>query len=412
MGDRSLELRAREFDLLAALARDPGVVLTRDALLENVWGTDFPGETRTVDVHVAEVRKKLGDDGPQIETVRGVGYRLVPPPREHGRARMIPRNFTRRIILAFVALGVALLIAVSVSLYVVLRELQQDKITSSLGNQVVLIEAAFIHQPATIAQSQLEQAIKDYSGPIVADGGFIIVHGPKGAIRFVVGDPPGTGVPEIPHRADRFRAHSSRHHQTFEGNQYIYIEPNTSGTRNFTFFFAVPDRSAQRALGRPDANAADHADRCCSSSARRSRGCFRARSPAPMKRLAQAARDLPGKSGDVAPLPVEGPTEVRALTERFNEMARELASTRHEESQMLANLRHDLRTPLTSIGGFAEAIADGTASGDKAVDSRPNDRRGGAAPGEARGRTRCCRAAARGIGRPATRGARRLGAHP
>jgi two-component system, OmpR family, alkaline phosphatase synthesis response regulator PhoP len=79
--NRNLELRAREFDLLAALARDPGVVLTRDALLEDVWGTDFPGETRTVDVHVAEVRKKLGDAGPQIETVRGVGYRLVPPPR-------------------------------------------------------------------------------------------------------------------------------------------------------------------------------------------------------------------------------------------------------------------------------------------------------------------------------------------
>ncbi|HEX8939657.1 MAG TPA: response regulator transcription factor [Candidatus Limnocylindrales bacterium] len=82
VGERRLELRAREFDLLAALARDPGVVLTRDALLEGVWGTDFPGETRTVDVHVAEVRKKLGDDGPPIETVRGLGYRLVPPPRQ------------------------------------------------------------------------------------------------------------------------------------------------------------------------------------------------------------------------------------------------------------------------------------------------------------------------------------------
>jgi two-component system, OmpR family, alkaline phosphatase synthesis response regulator PhoP len=81
VGERRLELRAREFDLLAALARDPGVVLTRDALLEDVWGTDFPGETRTVDVHVAEVRKKLGDDGPQVETIRGLGYRLVPPPR-------------------------------------------------------------------------------------------------------------------------------------------------------------------------------------------------------------------------------------------------------------------------------------------------------------------------------------------
>ena len=82
VGTRPLELRNREFDLLAALARDAGVVHTREMLLEDVWGTDFPGETRTVDVHVAEVRKKLGDDGPAIETVRGVGYRLVPPPRE------------------------------------------------------------------------------------------------------------------------------------------------------------------------------------------------------------------------------------------------------------------------------------------------------------------------------------------
>jgi DNA-binding response OmpR family regulator len=79
---RRLELRPREFDLLAAMARDPGVVFTRDALLESVWGTDFPGETRTVDVHVGTVRAKLGPDGPAIETVRGVGYRLVPPPRE------------------------------------------------------------------------------------------------------------------------------------------------------------------------------------------------------------------------------------------------------------------------------------------------------------------------------------------
>jgi DNA-binding response OmpR family regulator len=90
IGDRRLDLRAREFDLLAALARDPGVVLSRDALLEDVWGTDFPGETRTVDVHVAEVRKKLGDDGPQVETIRGIGYRLVPPPRGGAAASTPP----------------------------------------------------------------------------------------------------------------------------------------------------------------------------------------------------------------------------------------------------------------------------------------------------------------------------------
>ncbi|MEO8468392.1 MAG: response regulator transcription factor [Chloroflexota bacterium] len=78
LGDVIVELRGREFDLLAALAREPGVVLTREALLEDVWGTDFPGETRTVDVHVSELRKKLATGGPAIESVRGVGYRLVP----------------------------------------------------------------------------------------------------------------------------------------------------------------------------------------------------------------------------------------------------------------------------------------------------------------------------------------------
>jgi DNA-binding response OmpR family regulator len=82
VGDRRLELRPREFDLLAALARDPGVVWSRDELLSSVWGTDFPGETRTVDVHISELRRKLGEAGPPIETVKGVGYRLVPPARE------------------------------------------------------------------------------------------------------------------------------------------------------------------------------------------------------------------------------------------------------------------------------------------------------------------------------------------
>jgi len=82
VGERRMTLRPREFDLLVALARDPGVVLTRDMLLEDVWGTDFPGETRTVDVHVAELRKALAPDGPEIETARGYGYRRVPPRRE------------------------------------------------------------------------------------------------------------------------------------------------------------------------------------------------------------------------------------------------------------------------------------------------------------------------------------------
>ena len=85
----------------------------------------------------------------------------------------------------------------------------------------------------------------------------------------------------------------------------------------------------------------------------------------PLRRLARATSDLPLTAGE--PLPLEGPTEVRELTERFNAMAAELAATRTGESELLANLRHDLRTPLTVISGFATALSDGTATGDDAT---------------------------------------------
>ena len=72
-----VELRPKEFDLLLALAEHRGIVLSREQLLDLVWGYDFYGETRTVDVHVAHLRKKLASSSAEIETVMGVGYKLV-----------------------------------------------------------------------------------------------------------------------------------------------------------------------------------------------------------------------------------------------------------------------------------------------------------------------------------------------
>ena len=72
-----LQLRNKEFDLLRRLAEHEGIVLTREQLLETVWGYDYFGETRTVDVHVNQLRRKLTSDAIAIETVRGVGYKLV-----------------------------------------------------------------------------------------------------------------------------------------------------------------------------------------------------------------------------------------------------------------------------------------------------------------------------------------------
>lgn len=75
----AVEPTALEFNLLAALARSPGVVISRQALLETVWGSSLAGDDHLVDVHVANLRRKLGDDPATprfVETVRGVGYRL------------------------------------------------------------------------------------------------------------------------------------------------------------------------------------------------------------------------------------------------------------------------------------------------------------------------------------------------
>ncbi|HEY1368199.1 MAG TPA: response regulator transcription factor [Gaiellaceae bacterium] len=75
LAGEELELTPKEFDLLAALARDPGAAISRRRLLEEVWETSWYGSSKTIDVHVASLRRKLGDPG-WIETVRGVGFRL------------------------------------------------------------------------------------------------------------------------------------------------------------------------------------------------------------------------------------------------------------------------------------------------------------------------------------------------
>ncbi|MGB7342466.1 MAG: response regulator transcription factor [Phototrophicaceae bacterium] len=72
-----VDLRMKEFDLLMTFAENPNIVFSREKLLNVVWGYDFAGETRTVDVHVAHLRHKLADMSPVIDTVWGVGYKLV-----------------------------------------------------------------------------------------------------------------------------------------------------------------------------------------------------------------------------------------------------------------------------------------------------------------------------------------------
>jgi two-component system, OmpR family, alkaline phosphatase synthesis response regulator PhoP len=77
LGSKPVALRAQEFDLLLTLAGQPGRVFTREQLLQQAWGFDYYGQTRTVDVHVAHLRKKIAGGKVRIETIPGVGYKLT-----------------------------------------------------------------------------------------------------------------------------------------------------------------------------------------------------------------------------------------------------------------------------------------------------------------------------------------------
>lgn len=74
--NKKIELTRKEFELLQYLLENKGLVMSRNQILCHVWGYDFDGETRTVDVHVRTLRQKLGEAGSMVETVRGVGYRI------------------------------------------------------------------------------------------------------------------------------------------------------------------------------------------------------------------------------------------------------------------------------------------------------------------------------------------------
>ena len=75
VNEEIVELTYKEFELLYLLVQNAGIVLKRDVLMERVWGTDYEGESRTLDMHIKTLRQKLGDASRHIKTVRNVGYR-------------------------------------------------------------------------------------------------------------------------------------------------------------------------------------------------------------------------------------------------------------------------------------------------------------------------------------------------
>ena len=273
------------------------------------------------------------------------------------------RRLSARIGLAFAAVAVITLIGVGAALFVALRSLHADAASAALAqtSQPLMFQL----RSATLS-GDLRQLVADLRAQVAEDGVSVELVGADGRSVDLGGEPVQIARFPVDPTAARGNVDTGSI-QAADGRTYLYASttlrnPNAAGpVRSLVLLQA--DTSAAEALrdltrtlpfvvilvllvGAPIAYLLSRSV------------------TGPIQRLAAATADLP--AGDPHPLPLEGPTEIRELTDRFNAMAAELVDTRAQEARLLADLRHDLRTPLTVITGFAAALEDGTAVGDDA----------------------------------------------
>jgi len=274
----------------------------------------------------------------------------------------VPRGLTARIVLAFLGVALVAWLAIGATLFLLLRNLHGQTIGGRLEDQATAIaaqarQAVLNGDSATVvATIKAELGDSDLLAYLVMSDGRVV--GLDGAQV----PSPGTLVVDPGGR-------SATNHGTAVmpgGATYAYgaivLRPaGVVGVR--ALVIATPDRAGRDALA--DLVAAIPAVILVTLLFGGPMAWFVARSVgSPLRRLAAATATVPVSPQES--LPLEGPTEVRELIGRFNAMTAALAETRERETELLANLRHDLRTPLTVIGGFADALADGTATGEDA----------------------------------------------
>jgi signal transduction histidine kinase len=281
---------------------------------------------------------------------------------------MRPRSLAGRIVAAFVVLALAAWLAIGATMFVILRGLDERAATSALADisQTFLVRfsntVALSDLPAIVAEIRSAVTDRDITIHVLRANGRLIDLGDGG------GGPEPTEAIAIPPDSQRGATVAGSVPYT-DGTIHLFAatilrSPAATGPGPRAIILSRVDRSGAEALG--DVVRSLPIVIVVTLVVGVPLAVVLSRSVAgPLRRLAAATSDLPLTTGD--PLPLEGPTEVRDLTERFNAMAAELAATRASESELLANLRHDLRTPLTVISGFATALSDGTATGEAAA---------------------------------------------
>jgi two-component system, OmpR family, sensor histidine kinase MprB len=272
---------------------------------------------------------------------------------------MIPRSLGGRLLSAFALLALAIVIAVGGALFVALRGLHQDSTLNSLSD---VVGSVLPQVRDAIGAGQLRGTVLELRDQIGDRGYELVIVGGDGHIRPIA----GTAFAGV--LIDGDIAVGGQVSGTFrlQDGPYLYVATGvrrvgTAGPKGIAVI--AKDQSGALALadlGRTIPVVIGVILLIATPLAiALSRSVTR-----PLRRIAAATADIP--SGRAQPLPLEGPSEVRELTGTFNAVAGELDATRRRESELLANLRHDLRTPLTVITGFAAALRDGTATGKNA----------------------------------------------
>jgi signal transduction histidine kinase len=275
----------------------------------------------------------------------------------------MPASLTGRIVAAFALLAVALWLAIGAAMFVVLRGLHADATSSSLADIAqtfaVRLRGAVVENDVRMVINQIRREVagSDVTVQLLATDGTIVELGaadPSPATPVTI--PAGTRIGDTLTGNARFDDD-----QVHDYAALVLRGPAAAGSR--AVLLSSVDRSGAEALR--DVGRSLPIVILATLVVGIPMAYLLSRSVArPLARVARRASELVDPvTAPTDPLPETGPREVRELTVRINALAVELARTRARESELLADLRHDLRTPLTVIGGYAAALADGTATG-------------------------------------------------
>lgn len=276
----------------------------------------------------------------------------------------MPDRVASRIALAFIAVGLITTLAVGAGLFVALRELHREAAISALGDIAQPI-ATRVRLAGAVAD--LKKELADAAPTFGSDIGVYAVT----ARRVIATEPstvdvdvstitvdPDQAVGEV--RGGDLRA--------ADGSRVLYaltvVRAQGALAGPVAIILTTPDRSGALAL-RDLLRVLPFVVLITVVLSAPIAWWLSRSITRPLRRLASATSALPAAS--IEPVPLDGPREVRDLSSRFNATTAELERVRAEERELLANVRHDLRTPLTVVGGFAEALRDGTATGPAAA---------------------------------------------